>query len=171
MPKTKFQEIIFGLMMVTVMCYTMTTYNIVLSKGLTNQTFLMGLGGFCITGPIAFIIEYFWIGKWAKRLAFRLVNPRTDKPIFITLAISAMTVALMCPVMSLVGTLLFDWQGVGNIAINWIHGWVLSFPMALCWNIFYGGPLVRILFGKMFGLKNDKNVEKKLVKLAKDEAK
>lgn len=171
MPKTKFQEIVFGLMMVTVMAYVMTAYNIVLAKGLTGQAFLMALGGFCVIGPTAFILEYFIVGKIAKKLAFRLVNPRIDRPIFVTLAISCMTVALMCPIMSLIGTLIFDWQGVDHIILNWIHGFVLSFPVALFWNIFYGGPLVRFLFGKMFGLKNDKKVEKELAKMARENTK
>ena len=32
-------------------------------------------------GAIAFILEFFFIGKLSQKLAFRLVDPRKDKPI------------------------------------------------------------------------------------------
>lgn len=150
MPKTKFQEIIFGLLMVTVMCYFMTTFNITLHTGFNYSVLLKGLGGFCIIAPIAFIVEYFFVGKLARRLAFRMVDPAKDRPIVITLAISCMTVALMCPIMSLIATMIFNWSGAQNIVANWIEGWFISFPVALLWNLFYGGPLARFIFKRIF---------------------
>ena len=77
-------------------------------------------------------------------LAFRIVSPQ-DKPIFITLAISSMIVCLMCPVMSLIATVLFAHPGNQVIAV-WLQKFALNFPMALCWQIFFGGVFVRNLF-------------------------
>ena len=45
MPKNKFQDVIFTLIMVVVMVYAMVIYNISLDTGkLTNQVFLMAFG-------------------------------------------------------------------------------------------------------------------------------
>ena len=83
--------------------------------------------------------------KLATMLAFRLVNPIEDKPVFVTLAICSMIVCLMCPVMSLIATVLFAHPGNQVIAV-WLQKFALNFPMALCWQIFFGGVFVRNLF-------------------------
>ena len=68
--------------------------------------------------------------------------------IMIVLAISAVTVCLMCPSMS-AATLLFKHAGKDIIAV-WAETTALNFPMALCWQIFFAGPLVRKIFRIMF---------------------
>ena len=114
MPKTKFQEVIFTILMVMVMVYAMVVYNIAFDQGgMNNQIFL---------------------------LAFHE---------FPSMVISAITVCFMCPIMSFIATVLF--QGVNSDLIaNWLQISVRNFPMALCWQIFYAGPLVRWIFGKIF---------------------
>ena len=68
---------------------------------------------------------------------------------FPSMVISAITVCFMCPIMSFIATVLF--QGVNSDLIaNWLQISVRNFPMALCWQIFYAGPLVRWSFGKIF---------------------
>lgn len=151
MPKTKFQDFIYTLIMVIVMVYAMVCYNIAMSTGgLTNEVFLMAFGELPIMGVIAFILEFFIIGKLAQKLAFRLVNPKEDKQIFVILAISSMIVCLMCPIMSFFGSVLSNFNGVENIFANWIRISVMNFPMALCWQIFYAGPFVRFIFKRIF---------------------
>ena len=56
----------------------------------------------------------------------------------------------MCPIMTLIANLLFEFKGWENLFVNWIKTWTLSFPMALFWQVFYAGPLVRFLFRKIF---------------------
>jgi hypothetical protein len=150
MPKTKLQEIIFGIMMTVVMVYGMEVYNISLSKGaLSNLTFMVPLGELVILSIIAITIEILIVCSLAKKLAFKLVNPEKDRSIVIILAISIMTVCCMCPTMSLIATILF--KGFNNeIFSRWIQAIVLNFPMALCWQIFVAGPLVRFVFEKLF---------------------
>ncbi len=151
MPKTKFQDFIFTVIMVIFMVYTMVCYNVALSMGgLTNQTFAAALGELPVMVLIAFILEFFLVGKLAKKLAFKFVNPEKDKPIFVTLAISTMTVCLMCPIMSFFGSVLFNFDGVDNMISRWIQISVLNFPMALCSQLFYIGPCVRFIFKKLF---------------------
>ena len=145
MPKTKFQNVIFTLMMAFLMVYAMICYNIAINRGgMTNEVFMLAFHEVIIMWPVAFVLEMFVVERLAKMLAFRLVSP-DDKPIFILLAISSMIVCLMCPMMSLVATILFQNPGKEIIAL-WFQTTVLNFPMALCWQIFFAGPLVRLIF-------------------------
>lgn len=150
MPKTKFQEVIFTILMVFVMVYAMICYNISLNiGGMANHVFLDAFHELVIMGPVAFILDFFLYGSLSKKLAFRIVNPAEDKPIMIILAISSITVCLMCPSMSLVATLLFKNAGTEFIAV-WLQTTALNFPMAFFWQIFFAGPLVRKIFGAIF---------------------
>jgi len=150
MPKTKFQDIVFTIMMVIVMVYALVVYNIAIEKGgMSNQVFLMALFELPVMGVIAFILEFVFVGKIVKKIAFSLVNPREDKIIFVILTISALTVCFMCPMMSFIATLLFKHAGVQFIAV-WFQTTALNFPMALCWQLFAAGPLVRKIFGLVF---------------------
>ena len=131
MPKTKFQEVIFTILMVMVMVYAMVVYNIA----------IMVIAGF--------ILELFVVGRIVPGLAFRIVTPGKERPIAVILVISSLTVCFMCPIMSFIATVLF--QGVNrDLIANWLQISVRNFPMALCWQIFYAGPLVRWIFGKIF---------------------
>ena len=107
MPKNLFQNVIFTLMMSFLMVYVMICYNISLNiVGMSNKVFLMAFGEMKIMLPVAFLLEFFIVDKLAHALAFRMVTPN-DRPIVITLAISAMIICIMCPVMSLISTVLF----------------------------------------------------------------
>ena len=56
MPKNKFQDVFFTLIMATVMVYGMVVYNVALNTGgVTGQTFLLALHELPIMVPIAFI--------------------------------------------------------------------------------------------------------------------
>ena len=95
MPKTKFQEVVFTILMVFVMVYAMICYNISLNiRGMTNAVFLMAFHELVIMGPAAFVLDFFFFGSLSKKLAFRVVNPCQDRPIFVILAISSLTVCL-----------------------------------------------------------------------------
>ena len=112
MPKTKLQEIVFTILMVFVMVYAMICYNIALNMGgMSNVVFLNAFHELIIMGPLAFILDFFLYGSLSKKLAFRIVTPGVDKPIMLILAISSITVCLMCPTMSLAATLLFKHAG------------------------------------------------------------
>lgn len=150
MPQTKFQDVIFTIMMVIVMVYAMVVYNIAIDKGgMSNQVFLLALAELPIMGVVAFILEFAIVGKIVKKIAFTHLNPREDKILFIILMISALTVCFMCPIMSFIATLLFKHAGSQIIAV-WLQTTVFNFPMALAWQIFFAGPLVRKIFRTIF---------------------
>lgn len=88
-------------------------------------------------------------GRLAMKLTFCLFTPGWDNPAWITLGISATTVCVMCPLMSLVATLLFKHPG-NQIAALWLQTFAVNFPMALCFQLFFCGPFVRMLFRRIF---------------------
>ena len=146
MPKNKFQDVVLTAIMATIMVYGMVVYNVALATGgLTAESFLLALYELPIMVPIAFVLEFFAVGKIARRLAFTVMRP-TDRPQFITYAISLMIVCIMCPVMSLIATVLFKEPGFGT----WVHTWGCNMPMALCWQMLYCGPLARAIFRLVF---------------------
>lgn len=150
MPKTKLQNIIFTLLMALVMVYAMICYNIALDKGgLSNEVFLLAFHELIIMWPVAVILELFVVEKLAQKLAFRIISPESSEPIFVILAISSMTVCLMCPMMSLIATVLFKNPG-SEIIAAWFQTTVINFPMALFWQIFFAGPCVRFVFRMLF---------------------
>ena len=80
MPKTKFQNVIFTLMMSFLMVYAMICYNISLNiGGMSNQVFLMAFGEMKIMWPVAFVLEFFIVDNLAHKLAFRIVTPKIGR--------------------------------------------------------------------------------------------
>lgn len=124
----------------------MVVYNVALNTHtVSGTTFILALHELPIMVPIAFVLEFFIVGKIARMLAFSVVTPN-DRPAFITYAISICICCIMCPVMSLIATFLFKEPSFGT----WIKTWAFNFPMALCWQMFYCGPLVRLIFRTIF---------------------
>lgn len=107
MPKNKFQDVVFTIIMATIMVYGMVVYNVALNTGgVRGETFLLALHELPIMVPIAFVLEFFVVGRIAKILAFTVMRP-DDRPQFITYAISICICCIMCPIMSFAATLLF----------------------------------------------------------------
>ena len=146
MPKNKFQDAIFTIIMATIMVYGMVVYNVALNiGGVSSKTFLLALKELPIMVPIAFVLEFFIVGKLANILAFKVVTPQ-DRPQIITYAISICICCIMCPIMSLIATFLFKTPSFGM----WIKTWALNFPMAMFYQMFYCGPFVRLIFRTIF---------------------
>ena len=138
MPKNLFQNVIFTLMMSFLMVYVMICYNISLNiGGMSNKVFLMAFGEKKIMWPVAFLLEFIIVEKLAHALA-----------------ISAMIICIMCPVMSLIATVLFKNAG-SNIISTWFQTTFFNFPVAFFWQMFYCGPCIRFIFGKMFSNKEN----------------
>ena len=147
MPKNKLQDVVFTSIMAAVMVYGMIVYNVALNTGgMTGETFFLALHEMPIMAPIAFILEFFVVGKLARMLAFTVMRP-DDRPSFITYAVSICICCIMCPTMSLIATILFkDNKTFGT----WIQTWGMNFPMAVLYQMFYCGPLVRLIFRWIF---------------------
>lgn len=150
MPRNKFQEVIFTIIMVFFMVYAMICYNIVLNTGaMTNGVFLSAFHELVIMGPIAFILDFFLVSRLAFACANRMVDFRNCHPFSMILAISVASVALMCPLMSLAATIIFKHAGSQFIAV-WLQTTFLNFPAAFFWQLIYAGPVVRFIFRHIF---------------------
>ncbi len=150
MPKTKFQSIIFTAIMAFCMVYCMTVYTIALKFGsLQYQVFSLAIKEMWLEYVVVFCLIFFLITNTAKKLAFRVINPANSQPIFMILAIQSFTVCQIVPVITLFATLIHN-----GISADWFCQWiqlaVTCFPMALCAQIFYIGPLVRLIFRNIF---------------------
>ena len=158
MPKNKFQEVVFTALMAAVMVYGMIVYNVALSMGAVSAgTFALALHEMPIMFPVAFVLEFFIVGKIAAMLAFQVVCP-TDRPQVITFMMSVCICCIMCPIMSLLATILFNEPSFGA----WIKAWALNFPMALLYQLCYCGPVVRFIFRSIFkerAVENELTVE------------
>lgn len=151
MPKTKFESVVFTLIMVFCMVFCMTCYTIALKMGaLTPLVFSLAIREMWLEYVVVFCLIFFIITKTAQKLAFRIVTPGVDKPILMILTIQSFTVCLIVPVITLFATF------VHNGLDNWFGGWIqlafLCFPAALCLQVFFVGPLVRLIFRSIFRL-------------------
>ena len=151
MPETKFQDFIYTLIMAFLMVYVMVCYNISIhTGGLNNFVFIEVFKELPFMWIVAIILEFFLIGKIAHKLTFKVLDPKKTPSIIISYAISIVIVSFMCPIMSLVATIFINKPSLDIFISSWLQSMVLSFPMALCFQLFYAGPFVRFIFKLIF---------------------
>ena len=151
MPQTKFQNFVFTLMTAILMAYFMIVYDVAIfsNDGLVNQTFLIALKEFRIEVIIVFFLAYFVASPIAKKLAFRIVDPKKDNKMLIILSIQTFTVLVMVALMSIYA-LFIQHLVNSNIICNYITLFIKNFIMAYPLQIFFVGPVVRNVFRIIF---------------------
>lgn len=164
MPRTKFQKIVFGLLMSYSMAYGMEVYNVSIKHGinlseggfsnLTGNIFLEALIEALYMGVLVFIFSNLWGNRMDVRFAARHTNPEKDNPYFCQIMRQAGTVAVMCPTMSLAVSILFNIILGGSSLLSlpaiWIGTLIKNFPMAFFWNMFAAAPFTHKVFGLLF---------------------
>lgn len=131
--------------MAFVMVYAMICYNIALHRGeMSNSVFVLAFHELWIMWPIAIVLELFFVEKWAVQLAMKKFHPEQTSPQLFQMTICTMIVCIMCPMMSFVATVLFQESGLQFFSV-WLQTMVFNFPMALAWQLFFGGTAVRKL--------------------------
>lgn len=151
MPKNKVQDLVYTIIMAAFMVYVMICYNIsVATGGLDNWIFLEAFKEFAFMWIIAILLEFFLVGKIAHTVVFRVIDPKKQPGIIVTYAISIVIVTFMCPIMSFIATVFISKPDVSHFIVTWLQSMVISFPMAMCFQLFYAGPLVRFLFSLIF---------------------
>lgn len=150
MPKTKFERIIFAFLSVVITVTLFVFYNISLERGgMSNSVFKDSLNVFFIEFVFAFFLQIFIAGPLSMKIAFRMVNPKEDKPFIVKNAIICSTIILMCPMMSFVATILYNGITSEFIA-QWMEKIVFNFPFAFFSQLFFIQPVVRFLFRTIF---------------------
>jgi len=150
MPQTKFQKLFFMFLTVLISVNAFVIYNIAISMGsMSNRVFIIARKEIAVEFVIAFLLEVLFAARLAEKLAFRVVNPKEDKPIFIILAITCMTILIMCPAMSFAATIIYNGVNAEFIS-HWLQKIAYNFPFAFFSQIFFIGPFVRLIFGFLF---------------------
>lgn len=164
MPRTKGQGIIFGLIMSYAMAIGMEVYNIAIKMGfplnvgglstMTNAVFPAALLEASYMGLFVFLFSNLWGNRLGAAFAAKHTDPDRDNPYFCQLMRQAGTVAVMCPTMSLVASILFNLVLAGQPVIQlpaiWVGTVLKNFPMAFFWNMFAAAPFTHWVFGKLF---------------------
>jgi Protein of unknown function (DUF2798). len=150
MPTTKFQKVVYALLTVIITVHFFVFYNLSIEMGgMSNQVFIASRKVVFIECFFAFFLQILIAGPLSLKMAFRVVNPKEDKPYIVTTAIICATVSLMCPMMSFVATILYDGWNAEFLA-HWMQKIVINFPFAFFMQLFFIQPFVRFLFGVLF---------------------
>ena len=118
MPRTKAQGQIFGLIMSYAMAIGMEVYNIAIKMGynlnvggfstMTLRVFPAALKEAAYMGIFVFITSNLWGNRIGAHFMEKYTNPKKDNPYFCRIMRQAGTVAIMCPTMSLIASILFN---------------------------------------------------------------
>lgn len=148
MGKTKLQKKVFMLLMCFGMVLGMTAYNIILHNGLSVDVFKLLIKEIGLVFIIAFFLDNFIVGPFAKKQVFSRIKPDT-KMVFIILSISSTMVVCMVLLMSIFGSIFSE-----GFSINAVKAYpktvLMNFIVALPLNLLIISPLVRALFIKIF---------------------
>lgn len=150
MPTTKNESLYFGLIMCFGMVLLMTLYNLYLNGMLGHITFLGGVSNFLIAFLIAFVLDLYIVGPYAKKIALRL-TANTTKVIFKVLAISTCMVVGMAFFMSFYGlitTYIHNGFSSDSVIMEFLSVFLKNFIFALPLQILIMGPIVRFIFIK-----------------------
>lgn len=143
MPKTKLQDLAFSVIMVCLMVYVMTLFNIAQEMGLSYETMLVALKEMWIEAIIAFVVQRYVAGPFARRTLVRQFDGAA--PGVRTVTMAACNVMLMAPIMTLIVNAMYN--GISaDLPMIWLRRLLFNFPFALCMQVFYVGPLARLIF-------------------------
>lgn len=164
MPKTKIQGFIFGAIMSYAMAFGMEIYNTAINQGfhlaetgfsaMTNHVFLDALKEMSYMGLFVILFSNLWGNRIGAAFASRHCDPQKDNPYFCQIMRQAGTVAVMCPTMSLVASILFNvvmgGMPVPQLPAIWFGTVIKNFPMAFFWNMFAAAPFTHWFFNRLF---------------------
>ena len=142
----------------------MEIYNVAIKEGyhmaagglssMTALVFWDALKEASYMGLFVFLFSILWGNRLGAAFAARRCDPGHDNPYLCQLLRQAGTVAVMCPTMSMVASLLFNVFLAGapitQLPAIWVGTVLKNFPMALLWNLFAAGPFSRLVHRKMF---------------------
>ena len=128
---------------------------------MTNLVFLDALKEMSYMGLFVILFSNLWGNRIGAAFAARHCNPQKDNPYFCRVMRQAGTVAVMCPTMSLVASILFNVFMAGmpitQLPAIWIGTIIKNFPMAFFWNMFAAAPFTHWLFNRLFQNSPDKS--------------
>lgn len=146
MPQSKLQGCAFSILMAATMVYGMELYNQALMTGaLTNELFALPFQDIVPLSIAVLVLEHFFGGPFAQHFTFKSLDATRDRPPMIIVVRACFTCMAMCPMMSMVATLAFKRPEPIDLIATWMQTVGQNFPMALLWQVFVAGPVVRFL--------------------------
>lgn len=152
MPRNKRESFIYTVMMCFVMVFWMSLYNIFLHSGaLTTEIIKSAWIGLPLGYCCALLLDWFVVSTPAKKIAFKLL-PTFASPLRKTLTVSSCMVLPMVFFMSLYGTVevLSQTHEWNHLFFVWGTNILKNLVMALPFQLFIAGPLVRKIFRRIF---------------------
>ena len=146
------------------MAFGMEIYNTAIKQGfhladgsfssMTNQVFPDALKEMAFMGLFVILFSNLWGNRLGGAFAARHCDPARDNPYFCQLMRQAGTVAVMCPTMSLVASVLFNviiaGMPISQLPAIWVGTVLKNFPMAFFWNMFAAAPFTHWISQKIF---------------------
>lgn len=153
MPTNRAQRIVFSILMAFAMVYGMELYNqALMAGGLTTELFLTPFADIIPLMVAVIVLESLIGGKIAHHLTAKLLDPAKSPALLCTVFMGAFTCWSMCPMMSLVATIVFKQPPLGQFVATWLQTVAFNFPMALLWQLFVAGPAVRAVARVLYRL-------------------
>ena len=163
MPKNKFEGKIFALITILLTVPSFVLYcSSIAAGGLAN----VNLASAFALVPVELVLAFFsavYIGNpLAKKIASKFVNPQEDNPAAVKAVMVCATVAVMCPWMSLLATLLHQVvtpvlmgqlgldAAMAALPLKYLQAFLQNLPFALVTQMFVIQPLVRKIFAFIF---------------------
>lgn len=144
MPTNKKEEMIFTTIMCFLMVLGMSAYNLSLHQQLSLGAFIKGfLPGFIV----AFLLDVFLVGVFAKKIAQQLPINKSSK-LQVILTITGCMVIGMVLCMSLFGVLMSNGFGA-NFWSNYFRAIQLNIIVAFPLQLLVVGPIARLILGKL----------------------
>ena len=153
MPKNKRESIIYSVMMCFCMVLWMSIYNVSCAQGgLSFDSVQQGWMGMPIAYIVALCLDLLLVSKLAKGIAFRFFLKPESSERKKVLVISSCIVVPMVIFMSLFGAVEMACHTGQWAMIPWV--WLCNIPknfiMALPFELLLAGPLVRLVFRRLF---------------------
>ena len=151
MPKTTFQRVIFTITGVILMATTMATYNKYLIYGaFSAELFRQVAIAFCQKAPVAFILQFFVVQKFAGKQAAKYP---TENPIVYSCIRIGHTVLIMAPVMcaysNIINMIQFHWS-IGQFLAAFFSKVPVNWIFAFCVQLWILTPLNKLIFRTIF---------------------
>jgi hypothetical protein len=143
MPRTKAQKIIFSLLMALCMVYGMETYNHVIAGNMTASAFTLPVPEFLGLTVSVILLQETIGGRVARLIAFKFVDPRSERKLRVIVTVQIATVCIICPLMSLIAAGVLKGGEPTPLQVKWALTFAFNFPFALFWQLFVAGPAVR----------------------------
>jgi hypothetical protein len=157
MPETRSEGLVFSIIMSVTMTLGMEVYNLSCETGGASAYVLKtALKQACFMVIFVFAYSELFGTRLGKKLALRHIDPSRTQPFIMTLLISACTVLVMCPVMSLTASVIFKGGINSELFFVWLDTLRRNFPMAFLWQMFAAGPFTRWLFGLIYSSSDQK---------------